>query len=206
MKPVETGCKEHRGALLAEDAALLSDAAGFNGPIEDICPYRFRLPLSPETAARADGKSIDLNRILDARARLAKEADILLMEGAGGLLVPLTDKLTTADLIARLKAKVILVVGSRIGCINHTFLTLEALDKRGLAPVAIILNRLGVADDPSVESNFEDIRRRTSIPVLGEIPRMSGDLGAFRRPHYLETVRSALDVDTLKRIFGVRGS
>ncbi len=203
MKPVETGCKEHRGALLAEDASLLSDATSYSGPIDDLCPYRFRLPLSPEAAARADGVKIDLNRILDARKRRAEDADILFVEGAGGFLVPLADKLDTSDLIAKLKAKVILVAGSRIGCINHTLLTLEALERRGLSTAAVILNRIGAADDPSLETNLEDIRKRTKVPVLGEIPRLSGDLGAFRRPHYVETVRSALDVEALKRIFGV---
>ncbi len=202
MKPVETGCTEHRGALLAEDASRLSDACQYQGPIDDICPYRFRLPLSPEAAARAEGRKIDLNRILDAHAKLAAGADYVIVEGAGGLLVPLTEKMDTAGLIGRLKAKVILVAGSRIGCINHTLLTLEALDRRGLKTAAVILNRIGAPEDPSLASNLEDIRARTKIPVLGEIPRLSGEIGAFRRQHYLETVRSALDVDALKRIFG----
>ncbi|MCW5828851.1 MAG: dethiobiotin synthase [Deltaproteobacteria bacterium] len=206
LKPVETGCQEHRGALLANDASLLSDAIKYSGPIDDICPYRFRLPLSPEAAAGSEGVRIDLNRILDARARMGEGKKVVMVEGAGGLLVPLTDKLNTADLISRLKAKVILVVASKIGCINHTLLTLEALDRRGIKTAGIILNRVSAADpaaDPSLETNLEDVRRRTKIPVLGEIPHLSGDLGAYRRQHYLETVRKALDESALKRIFGL---
>ncbi|MCC6847758.1 MAG: dethiobiotin synthase [Deltaproteobacteria bacterium] len=171
MKPAETGC-----APDPEDALALAAAAGDPSPLDDVCPYRFRDPVAPMLAAERAGVAIDVAALVERAERRAATVDVLLVEGAGGLLVPLAPDASFADLAARLAARVLVVVGSRLGAINHALLTFEALERRGLAAAGYVVNRLGPADDLAVATNDELLATLAAVPRLGTIPWLGGAL------------------------------
>lgn len=183
MKPVESGCAVIGGATTPLDALALKEASSSADALEDICPYRLALPLSPHLAARLSGVRIDFEIIKNAFRKLSDRHGLMLVEGAGGLLTPLTDELTVADLAAALKLPLIIVAQSKLGVINHTLLTVEAARNRGLKVAAIVLNELPEATDRSIEYNSGEIKRITGLPVFGlpgakkEVPgQVAGDL------------------------------
>lgn len=185
MKPVESGCVDKDGTLEPDDALTLKEASSSADSIEDICPYRLALPLSPHLAARLSGVRIDFEVIKSAFRKLSDRHGVMLVEGAGGLLTPLTDELTVADLAATLGLPLVIVAPSRLGVINHTLLTVEAARARGLEVASVILNELPDTDQ-STEFNSGEIRRVTGLPVFDlsgekkEVPcQVAGDLLEF---------------------------
>ncbi|MFQ5895774.1 MAG: dethiobiotin synthase, partial [Nitrospinota bacterium] len=132
MKPAETGCPEAgcpegEGGLLPLDALFLRTMAGSDDPLDLVNPYRFRPPLAPAHAAEAEGRAVELGRIERAFRTLAAAHRYLIVEGAGGLLVPLSGKVLYPELIRRLRLPVLLVSPLGLGTINSTLLTLRAL-------------------------------------------------------------------------------
>jgi dethiobiotin synthetase len=197
MKPVHTGCRQPHGPHASAhasnrpppDTAALMRAAGTHDPIEWVTPYRLRLPLSPLAAARAEGRVIDPRRLRTAYRALAARHDIVLVEGSGGLLVPVTATATMADLIGRWALPVLLVARAGLGTLNHTLLSIEAAKRRGLTIGGIILNHSRPAAesrrDPSVAGNGALLRELTGLPVIGPLPYVTGlrrgDARAHRR-------------------------
>jgi dethiobiotin synthetase len=165
MKPAQSGV----GPAEPSDAQRLADAAGTGDPAELVCPYSFAAPLAPAVAARLAGVAIDLQRILGAARELAARHDALLVEGAGGLLVPLTPRETYADLAVALGYPVLVVARTGLGTVNHAALTVEALRARGLAIAGIVLNAASAERDPSEPHNAAEIERLSGVPVLGAI-------------------------------------
>ncbi len=171
MKPVETGCAVKKGILIPKDALMLKGSSGADDHIDIINPYRFSPPLAPNIAARLKGVEIDLNKIKDSYMALLKAHRVVLVEGAGGLLTPLSDNKTMADLALFLKLPLIIVVPSRIGVINHTLLTVEYARANGIPVKGIIVNNpIAPKKDPSREYNRLEIERLTGVPVWGELP------------------------------------
>jgi dethiobiotin synthetase len=164
-KPAETGC-----APDPEDALALRAAAGDPSPIEAICPWTLPDPLAPALAAARAGVRIDVDGLVAHLRTRAAAADVLLIEGAGGLLVPLHGTTTFADLASRLPARVVVVVGSRLGAINHALLTLEVLERRGIAIAGYVVNELGPRDDLAIATNDGLLRARTAARHLGTVP------------------------------------
>jgi len=171
MKPVETGCVVKNGRLMPKDALLLKESSGANDPLDIINTYRFAPPLAPNIAARLKGIGIDMRKIKDCYKTLSKVHDVVLVEGAGGLLAPLTDSKTMADLALFLKLPLIIVAPSRIGVINHTLLTVEYARTNGIPVKGIVLNNpVAPKKDPSRGFNRVEIERLTGAPVWGELP------------------------------------
>jgi dethiobiotin synthetase len=166
MKPAQSGATAEEPS----DAERLRVACGGVEPLEALCPYALAAPLAPAVAARLEGKTLSLDRILEAARALAARHAALLVEGAGGLLVPLTERETYADLAVALALPVVVVARAGLGTVNHTALTVEALSRRGLAVRAIVLDRTAAADDPSVPHNAAEIARLTGITPLGPLP------------------------------------
>lgn len=166
MKPAESGVAPGEPS----DSERLRGAAGGAGDPALVCPYRFAAPLAPAVAARLAGVEVRLSVILDAARALAARHAALLVEGAGGLLVPLTERETYADLAVALGLPVLVVARAGLGTVNHTALTVEALRARRLAVAGVILNRTGPVDDPSVPHNAAEIERLTGAPVLASLP------------------------------------
>lgn len=174
MKPVETGCVERNGGLVPADALALKAAAASADPLDTINPYRFAEPLAPNVAARNTEREIDLTIIKERFEDLSSVHDLVLVEGAGGLLAPVTDSETTADLVVQLGLPLIIVAPSRLGCINHTLLTVRVAEQKGIPVLGIILNHPAPLDaaDLSTQYNLDEIKRLSGVPVLGEVPYM----------------------------------
>lgn len=195
MKPVHTGCRDPYNPRAAArtsnrqppDTALLMRAARVRDPVELVTPYRLRQPLSPLAAARAEARSIDLRRLRMAYRALVHRHQIVLVEGVGGLLVPLTATFTVADLIGAWHLPVILVARAGLGTLNHTLLSIESAKRRGLTIGGIILNHASptrltrpigrarrVRRDPSVGGNAVLLRELTRLPVVGPLSHVAG--------------------------------
>jgi dethiobiotin synthetase len=172
MKPIETGLRSPTSAQ--SDAVRLKRAAGSVAELSLIRPYSFRDPVAPLTAARSERKTIDLDWILTLAARLQRQHAFLLIEGVGGLYVPLTPADDVMDLIVRLKLPVIVIGRVQLGGINHARLTLEAFERRNIAVTALVLNRTA----PAVGKTAQQQERATTlllrefahVPVLGPLP------------------------------------
>jgi dethiobiotin synthetase len=166
MKPAQSG------AVAGEpsDAERLLEAADGVEPLSAVCPYSLAAPLAPAVAARLEGVVISFGRIVDGARALAARHDAVLVEGAGGLLVPLTERETYADLAVALALPVLLVARAGLGTVNHVALTVEALRRRGLAVAGIVLNRTAPADDPSVPTNAGEIARLTGVAPAALLP------------------------------------
>ena len=169
MKPVAAGCQRIDGALVSEDVAALAAASNVNLPVDLINPYRFQPAIAPHLAAALAGERISLERIRDAYVALAAGADRVVVEGAGGFLVPLNEREDFADLARLLGLPVLLVVGMRLGCLNHALLTAEAVQRRGLPFVGWVANRLD-AQMSVFQQNVDTLRERLGAPLLGTVP------------------------------------
>lgn len=136
---------------------------------ETICPQRFLAPVAPPVAAQLEGKSVDFE-LLASGAYAFAGADLLLIEGAGGWLSPVTETQTVADLARALNVPVLIVARTGLGTINHTLLTVESIRARGLNVAGIVLNSaVPEADDPSRQTNADEIEARSGAPVFGAI-------------------------------------
>jgi dethiobiotin synthetase len=162
MKPAQSGVTSGE----ASDAERLREAAGGADPLELVCPYQFEPPLAPGVAARLAGVAISLPRLTEVARALALRHAALVVEGAGGLLVPLTPGATYADLAVALGLPVLVVARAGLGTVNHTALTVEALRARRLEVAGVVLNRTGPDDDASVPYNAAEIERITGVRVL----------------------------------------
>jgi dethiobiotin synthetase len=169
LKPAETGCTpDARGDLIPADGLRLRAAAGAEHlSIDQIVPHRYATPVAPAVAARLEGRPFSLERTLAAARHLAG-ADVFLVEGAGGLLVPFSDDLLAADLAAALAMPLLIVARAALGTINHALLTVFEARRRGLTVAAVVLNPLphDDRDDPSVPLNAAEIERIGRVRVL----------------------------------------
>lgn len=163
MKPVETGCSGEE--LRESDGYKLREAAQVDDAIDLICPYRYRDPAAPLAAARREGRPVDPRVIHHAFTELSARYDFLVVEGAGGALVPLADNLVMRDLMAALRLPVVVVGRAQLGGVNHALLTLGALREGGLAPVALVLNDVQPCDD----STAAGLQRRDTVALLLEL-------------------------------------
>ena len=166
MKPVAAGRLFMHGAWVHDDVQKLIAASNVIAPIELINPYSFDEPVAPHIAAEKAGVEIKMDVIVHAFQQLSRLADVVIVEGAGGFLVPLNDKETLADLVAALQIPVILVVGVRLGCINHALLSAEAVTARGHHFYGWVANCLD-AKMPVVNENIATlIKRLQTAPML----------------------------------------
>jgi dethiobiotin synthetase len=166
-KPVQSGAAadDPEG-----DAMLLRAAAEAEDAPDEICPFAFEAPLAPLVAARLEGRSLELDAVATAVESLASRHDVLLVEGAGGLLVPVGESWTIADLAVRLSLPLVVVARAGLGTVNHTLLTVEAARRRGLQVAGVVLNGRRDGADRSVDTNPELIETYGDVPVLAVVP------------------------------------
>lgn len=165
-KPVESGCLTGAGDLIPQDAIVLREAAGGREALGRVCPYRLRAPLSPERAAQLEGVPLTLELLHDACVAELRSADFLLVEGAGGFYSPIAADALNADLAEKLGLPVLVVAADRLGTINHTLLTVEAVRRRGLALAGVVLNQPTPPAGDGGMDNAEDLERWLHCPVL----------------------------------------
>jgi dethiobiotin synthetase len=171
MKPVAAGAELRDGTLWNEDVALLSSEANVIVPTHLISPYLFKEAAAPHVAAALEDQHINPATIFKAFEQIRAQTEAVIVEGVGGFCVPLTPQTDTADIAARLQLDVILVVGLRLGCLNHAFLTAEAIAARGLRLAGWVVNQIDPAM-PHQAANIEALRERLPAPCLGSLPRM----------------------------------
>lgn len=196
MKPIAAGahfCVED-GLWHNEDADQLDAAAGALLPPHVRTPYLLKAPAAPHIVAAQEGTALELATIVDCHREAMRRADVVVVEGVGGFQVPLDDECDTADLAVALALPVVLVVGVRLGCINHALLTADAIAARGLRLIGWVANVV----DPAmrfIDENIETIRARLErahrAPLIGKVPHLS--------PPAPEQASTYLDIEGLVR-------
>lgn len=170
MKPIASGCEINKnGELVNEDVLVLGHASNVKAPLDLINPYRYAPAIAPHIAAHQAGSAISLDVISMAYQKLTALAEVVIVEGAGGFLVPINETETLADLALLLNIPIILVVGIRLGSINHALLTVDAIKARGLKLAGWIANQI----DPQMaafEENLASLQQRIAAPCLSVVP------------------------------------
>ncbi len=172
MKPVETGCPQEGDRLLPQDSLFLRQVSGCTAPQELVTPYTFAEPLAPAIAAELAGITIEMKQICRCYEQLLAEHDVVLVEGAGGLLVPLTAQLSMHDIAVELNLPVLIVACNKLGAINHTALTVTVARERSQV-LGIVLNHIRAPEnDLAMQTNADALRRWGKAPLLGQVPYM----------------------------------
>ena len=171
MKPVASGCEQVAGQWRNADAVALLGASAPTPAYADLNPYALPLPLAPELAAGDAGIEVSLQRLLDAHARLATQADALVVEGVGGWAAPLSAKWMQADFVQAVRMPVVLVVGLRLGCLNHALLSARAIAGDGAHLAGWIASHVD-PDMARVEDNLRMLRERLPAPCWGVLPHV----------------------------------
>ena len=169
MKPVAAGCAIVAGQMRCEDVEALQAVSTVQAPLSLINPYAFAAPVAPHIAAAQAGVVIELNRIHAALLSLGELAQIVIVEGVGGFKVPLNACEDSADLAVKLGLPAILVVGMRLGCLNHALLTQAAIAASGLPLAGWVANCI----DPAMQlftENLQALQERLDCPLLGVLP------------------------------------
>jgi dethiobiotin synthetase len=165
MKPIETGVPQQG----PEDARALIRAAGVEDALALVCPFQYPMPAAPEASAAEVGRPVSVDAIAAAYATLAVRHDFVLVEGAGGLLVPIDSETTMASLAERLDLSVLIVARAALGTINHTLLTLEACASRALDVVGVVVSHCGGPLSDADAHNLEILKRALGEHWIGEI-------------------------------------
>jgi dethiobiotin synthetase len=187
FKPIAAGCDDD---YHNDDAKALRAVSNVQASYGQINPYCFPHAIAPHLAARHAGVRIEFERILTSYRELAGQADEVIVEGVGGFCVPLNEKQDSADLARQFKLPVILVVGMRLGCLNHALLTLRAIADYQLECAAWVANVLD-ADMPALQENIAALQERISAPLLGVIP--------FQMQPDVQLAAGCLDLQLLAR-------
>jgi dethiobiotin synthetase len=186
MKPFATGAKRVRGRQVSEDAQFLRRASGVDDPLDLINPVCLKAPLAPFMAAEVAKKPIDLQAVWKAYRELRARHSTIIVEGVGGLLVPLLTGFTVADFARRLQLPLVIVTRPSLGTLNHTALTVHAARSFKLPILGLVINdssggRRGLAE----RLNPAALRRQNRVPLLGEIPYLGADpVGALGHPSF----------------------
>ncbi|RKZ95994.1 MAG: dethiobiotin synthase [Gammaproteobacteria bacterium] len=183
MKPIASGCEPTVEGLRNDDALRLSQQSNVDLPYDLINPYAFEPAIAPHIAAEQADIEIDLNIIQQNYQKIQQQVDAVVVEGAGGWLVPLNKSQTMADLAIQLELPIILVVGIRLGCINHALLTVKAIESTGLSLQGWIANH----PEPSEQGAeiVKTLKQSIKAPCLGNVPALNAKEMAI---NYLEVV------------------
>lgn len=171
-KPAASGCRLDGGQLVSDDALAIWQAAGRPDELEHVCPQRYEAPLAPHLAAEAEGKRLDPQRLRTGLDYWRDRSDVILVEGAGGLMSPVSDEDFVADLAYDFGFPLVVVVPNRLGMINQALQTLIAASafRDGLTIAGMVLNHPAPSvDDPSLATNREELAKHAIPPILTEV-------------------------------------
>jgi len=171
MKPVSAGCEQTTDGLRNQDASLLQQHSNIELSYSNINPYAFEAAIAPHIAAANAGVRMDIETLYQHLQAIERHSDCVIVEGAGGWQVPLNDFQTMADLARRFQLPVILVVGMRLGCLNHALLSVESIRASGLPLAGWIANQLDPQMD-CMEENIASLKQMIDAPMLGQIPHL----------------------------------
>lgn len=165
MKPVQTGALRTPDGLIATDARFLAAAAGIMDPPDLVCPVRLELPLAPSVAARLEGREINVPAMMNAYHELRQRHDWLIVEGAGGLAVPIAGEYLMRDLAREMSLPLLVVARPGLGTINHTLLTVEFARASGIEVLGVVINDYPCVPDLAERTNPEAIAWLVDVPV-----------------------------------------
>ncbi|HYA28869.1 MAG TPA: dethiobiotin synthase [Acidobacteriota bacterium] len=202
MKPAETGCLVKDGKLFPDDAWRLKAASGCAEPLDRICPYRLPEPLAPSIAAERAGVKIDIAHLLALYGEISAKHDVTLVEGAGGLMVPLVPSFTFADFARVAKLPVVVIAANKLGVINHLLLTLEHACCLGLRTQGYLLNQMSAEITPAAQTNREVLSNMTAVPCWGELPFLSE--AGFDDRETIERFRNELNMGLIELVLGIQ--
>jgi dethiobiotin synthetase len=185
-KPVATGAEWINGHWVSDDTVALARAAGVVGDWSLVTPWSFPDPVAPPVAVRRAGVELTLHQIIRAVQERLQPQKAMLIEGIGGLLCPLTEKETVADLVAALKLPLVVVTRRSLGTLNHTLLTLEVAQKRNLTVAGVIIDETSPPQTLAEETNVLELQKRMQEPLLATVPFQAGPLDSV--PASLEAV------------------
>lgn len=170
-KPAGSGCVNRREGLVSEDAEFLAHCADTHHPLDVVCPVRYAEPLAPAVAAERIGEPLDWSAVGRSLAAISRDSDVMVVEGVGGLMVPMDPQHTFLDVARWLKIPAVIVARPALGTINHTLLTAAALREAGVKVAGVVINRYR-AETPTVaeETNLRAIERWGKVPVLAIVP------------------------------------
>ena len=182
MKPVETGCRQRGAQLVPSDASLLAKAAGMND-IDTVNPCRFKTPVAQYTAGIIEGRSVPLTVLKRTCRDLLANNDLVVVEGAGGLLVPITKQYSYADLAHELSLPVLVIAANKLGVINHILLTVDYMNGHGLTLCGVVLNNLSPKNDPAKKTNAATLASLLGKRFIGELTynRPERDTPVYRK-------------------------
>lgn len=194
MKPIETGVDPECSSAANSDAKFLMEVCQSSDPLSEVCPVQLKTAASPLQAAKIDDRAIDMDQIINGFHHLSDKHDNLLVEGIGGLLVPLKPGYLVCDLIRDLDLPLLVVGKNALGTLNHTLLTLRAAEQAGIAIRGVILNRTEAGEGNAIESDHASIITEFSrVPVLGKIPFLGQISGRSFTDDLLDEVEAGLD-------------
>lgn len=168
MKPVAAGCERVQGEMKNGDALALMEASNLQQSYSEVNPFAYEQPVSPHIAAKISGSAIDLDLVFDTFQKIKGRSDSVLVEGAGGWLTPISESQSMADIAKKLDVPVILVVGIKLGCLNHAQLTARAIIEAGLPLAGWIANELD-PEMPYLKDNLELLEHQIEAPLLAHI-------------------------------------
>lgn len=198
MKPFECGLSKRDKDLLPWDGICLREASGSTDDLDLISPYTFEAPLAPEVAASLENVNIDLDVVDRIYRSILTGHDLVVIEGAGGILVPIKKDFFYVDLIQRWNAPTLIVSRLGLGTINHTLLTVHLLKERGVKVLGVILNNTDGLGDLAARTNPDVLRQHLDIPVLGIFPHMKDLLkGRVDREHMADIFAEHINADAL---------
>ena len=195
MKPLESGCS--LGTDNPSDAIALRKAASDLRELDQICPYRYKLPLAPLYASEIEGNHVDYSKVLQMINDLKSYKGPVIIEGCGGLMVPLTKKIQVLDLIKDSDLDLLIVSSLGLGCLNHTQLTLQIAESNGIRVSGIILNDVDGVTDISKKRNPQAIKELCTAPLIGVFPYIPGLVEEHRKEQLIKA-SSSLDLEKLK--------
>ena len=193
-KPISAGCKATSQGLENADALALLQHSSLSVTLQQVNPIAFEPPIAPHIAAELAGTTIDSQTVVEGWEALANlRPDVLLTEGAGGWQLPINTQQTLPEVLSVIRPKVILVVGMRLGCLNHSLLTVQAIKAQGFELTGWIANYIE-QDMPVAEQNIETLMRMIPAPLLGEIPFLGRE---SEHAQQLDRAVNALDLSQL---------
>jgi dethiobiotin synthetase len=198
MKPVATGCFVQEGQLLSEDTLFLLEAIRSKDHT-NANPIRFRNPLAPLAAARAESRAIDTSEILRSYEDLRENFQFMIVEGIGGLMVPVTENYFVFDMVKEFDLDVILVSRTQLGTINHTLLTIQVARSKQLKVKGVIFNNFDEQDRSLDERTSPKIISDLSgVPILGMVPHVKGlDVKALEFSNLQDVMEKNVNVDAI---------
>jgi dethiobiotin synthetase len=199
MKPVETGCPVVDGEVLAQDSRFVREVTGIRDDLDLVCPYRLKAAAAPSIASRLEDVHIDLAYIVDQYFQLSLMHEIVVVEGVGGLMVPLNNSELVTDMVLSLGLEAVVVARPGLGTINHTLLTVNMAKMIGIGVAGVIFNGFGKeAIGLPERTNPDEVEHFAQVPVLGILPWLKDlDYAGLRQGSLLSEFSERIKIDDL---------